>query len=234
MAAPSLFAALAILTETAAGLALPGRPVLTGRIRTPSPRCSAAESEPLLRLALPPAASRDVAAEALAAASIINRRLSLDAPSEEAPTTLLAVTVCQSDGGTLELVGAEVDQSEAPKPIEAFTKSLSTIEEFVKHLANAGLHNVSIECHDATLKFESGSVDGSKQQGVVGCHLQIVPKTVCCYLVQPCPPGVADGFPNLGSKLLADESMAKWNFETRQNHCGHLVVHDQVQYRKEI
>ena len=126
------------------------------------------------------------------------------------------------------LVGAEVDQSEAPKPIEAFTKSLSTIQEFIKHLANAGLHNVSIECHDATLKFESGSVDGGEQQGVVGCHLEITPKTTCCYVVSPCPANVADGFPNVGSKLLADES--KWNFATRQNNCGHLVVHDQVQY----
>ena len=95
-------------------------------------------------------------------------------------------------------------------------------------MANAGLHNVSIECHDATLKFESGSVDGGEQQGVVGCHLEITPKTTCCYVVSPCPANVADGFPNVGSKLLADES--KWNFATRQNNCGHLVVHDQVQY----
>ena len=117
-------------------------------------------------------------------------------------------------------------QQGGPTP---FTANLATIEQFVKHLANGGAHNVQIMCHDACLKFESEGAESSGPAQVTKCHLEISPSRKCVFLTQVCPAGVTEGYPNAGSRLLLHPS--NWNFPAGNSKSGHLKIQDSVEYQ---
>ena len=84
-----------------------------------------------------------------------------------------------------------------------FTTELSTLGQFYKFLADNDHVNVAIECHQASLKFETDHADVATSS-----TLEVSPKQPACFSPTAVPTGNQEDWQNVGSRLLVPSAAA--------------------------
>ena len=103
----------------------------------------------------------------------------------------------------------------------------STLGDFIAHLANNGVVEPHIECHNSKTDFTKDDKDQ-----VTGCTLPIDNVEPCAFKVMKRAANVNLEFDNLGSSLVLGDDAASWDLATRKHSKGYLAIQDRMVYNE--
>ena len=101
----------------------------------------------------------------------------------------------------------------------------STLGDFIAYLAQNGVVEPHIECHNAKTEFTKDDKDQ-----VIGCKLSITNSEPCTFKLMKRASNVNPEFENLGSSLVLGDDAASWDLTSRRHSKGYLTIADRMVY----
>ena len=101
----------------------------------------------------------------------------------------------------------------------------ATLSDFLSYLAQNGVVDPHIECHNVSTQFTNNAHDERTR-----CSVTISSTEPCTFKVMKRVANIALEFDNLGSSLVLGSDSKSWDISTRKHSTGYVAIKDRITY----